>query len=100
MYTHFGHGYFDQGHLDDRFRSVMQRLGQRNGWFVPVGVLLRYLETQGNGKFISSAERGRLERQWLWNKIFSRHHVSHNIKRHGNPDRSLYCGFGTRCTTL
>lgn len=70
MYTHFGHGYFDQGHLDDRFRSVMQRLSQRKGWFVPVGVLLRYLETQGNGTFISSAERGRLERQWLWNKIF------------------------------
>jgi hypothetical protein len=40
MYTHFANGFYDNGCLDSRFVRLMQRLGSRPGWFVPVSTLL------------------------------------------------------------
>lgn len=69
LYTHFGHGYFDSGSLDERFKRVMTRVAKKNGWFVPVRTLLEFLKTQGNGRTISREERNRMEREWLWTKF-------------------------------
>ncbi len=69
LYTHFGHGYFESGSLDERFKKLMERLARMNGWFVPVKTLLRHLETQGNGAVIARRERDRMARQWLWAKL-------------------------------
>ncbi|MEO8000008.1 MAG: hypothetical protein ABI852_21325 [Gemmatimonadaceae bacterium] len=69
IYTHFGHGYFDSGPLDARFKRVMNRVAQKNGWFVPVGELLRFLEKQGAGQPIAKDVRNEMERRWLWAKL-------------------------------
>ncbi len=72
MYTHFGLGFWEKGRLDGRFRTVMERLSRKNGWFVPVATLLDYLLAQkGDSAVITSGERCRLERKWLWHKIRS-----------------------------
>lgn len=69
MYTHFAFGFFDGRGLDARFASLMRRLGRKNGWFVSVSTLLDYLAAQGGGRSISRAERQRLERAWLAEKL-------------------------------
>jgi len=68
MYTHFGLGFYQDGKLNPRFRSLMERLAQKNGWFVPVATLLDYLLAQKTVHTISNRERARLERKWMWHK--------------------------------
>ena len=70
MYTHFGHGFVEGGRLQPRFRTLMERLSRKNGWFVPVSTLLDYLRQQRQNVAISAAERQSLERRWLWEKLF------------------------------
>ena len=69
MYTHFGHGYVEDGRLNERFASLMERLSRKNGWFVPVNVLLEHIEASRGIHELSSSERRRLERRWLLHKI-------------------------------
>lgn len=69
MYTHFGHGYFENGALDSRFRALMERLAKKGGWYVPVSTLLDHLLQQKQKASITAAERSRLERRWLFDKI-------------------------------
>ena len=69
VYTHFAHGFFGHHGLTARFRELMTRLARKNGWFVPVGTLLDFLEQNRGLHRISAAERGRMERKWLWEKI-------------------------------
>ena len=71
MYAHFGLGFYEQGRLNARFRSLMERLSQKNGWFVPVATLLDYLLAHQAVHTIGDAERARLERKWLWHKLRS-----------------------------
>ena len=70
MYTHFGHGFVQDGLVDWRFQELMSRLSRKNGWFVPVGTLLDYLSRTRQDSSISLANRARLERRWLWEKLF------------------------------
>ena len=69
MYTHFGNGFYQDGLLDNNFRRLMERLSQKNGWFVPVSTLLDYLREQRGEKVISPSERLLLECRWLIYKI-------------------------------
>jgi hypothetical protein len=48
----------------------MKRLAQKNGWFVPVATLLDYLLARGGRHEIGDAQRRRLERGWLLEKMF------------------------------
>ena len=43
--------------------------GQKNGWFVPVHVVLDHLREAGGRHQITLAERSRLERKWLFEKV-------------------------------
>jgi len=70
LYTHFAHGYCKNGSLDPQFQQLTRRLSQKNGWFVPVAELLRFLETQGNGQTIPPSDLSAMERRWLWAKLF------------------------------
>jgi hypothetical protein len=70
MYTHFGHGYVRNGQLTQEFRRTMERLAKKNGWFVPVSVLLDYLADKNGMTTLTPAIRGRLETRWLWEKFF------------------------------
>jgi len=71
MYTHFAKGFSEGGKLEPRFRTLMERLSRKNGWFVPVAPLLNHLLAVGGPHVITSAQRQRLERKWLFEKIFS-----------------------------
>ena len=69
LYTHFGHGYVAGKSLDSRFSTLINRVSRKNGWFVPVQTLLRYLEDQGNGLPIARSVRDSLARRWLLAKL-------------------------------
>ncbi len=69
MYTHLACGFTDGGILHPRFRSLMERLSGKNGWFVPVGTLLDHLEARRGPHHLSGAERRELEVRWLRQKV-------------------------------
>jgi hypothetical protein len=69
MYTHFARGFVENGQINQRFRSLMERISRMNGWFVPVRTLLDYvLEVRGD-HVLTDRERSRLERRWLTHKL-------------------------------
>jgi hypothetical protein len=68
MYTHFAKGFCEGGRLHELFRRRMERLAAKNGWFVPVSTVLDHLLEQRGHVEISSRQRSRLERKWLWHK--------------------------------
>ncbi|MCK4574179.1 MAG: hypothetical protein KAU36_07395 [candidate division Zixibacteria bacterium] len=69
MYTHFGAGFVSDGTVSDRFATLMKRLSQKNGWFVPSNVLLDYLLSRREHHDITNRERRRLEGSWLRHKL-------------------------------
>jgi hypothetical protein len=69
MYAHFGHRFVERGRLLPRFNDLMRRLSQKNGWFVPVSTLLAYLARENGTPRLTSAERRKLERRWLFGKV-------------------------------
>jgi hypothetical protein len=69
LYTHFGHGYVNGGRVDPEFRSRIERLSKRPGWFVPASTLLDYLLERRPDPTLSNAQRGELERRWLAHKV-------------------------------
>jgi len=69
MYAHFAYGFANGGVPDARFKSLMERLRRKNGWFVPVAALLDYIAAQRGAVTLDACERGRLERRWLAHKI-------------------------------
>jgi hypothetical protein len=68
MYTHLACGFFDNGKLNERFRVLMERMSKLNGWFVPARTLLDHILSIRGHHSISSRERKRMERKWLWHK--------------------------------
>lgn len=69
IYAHFAFGFQRQGSLDPRFRSLMERLAKKDGWFVPTSTLLDHLLAVQGHHDITGRQRGRLERKWLLEKI-------------------------------
>ncbi len=68
MYTHFAFRFMQNGRIEPRFRKQMERLAKKDGWFAPVATLLDHLALRGPSK-ISNAERSRIERKWLFEKV-------------------------------
>ena len=69
MYTHFAKGFFKDGRLDARFKELIEQLGKKNGWFVPVTELLDYIAKARGAHTITRGERSALERKWLLHKV-------------------------------
>lgn len=69
MYTHFGKDFVENGSLNSQFQSLIAKIADRDGWFVPVSDILDYLLDKKGNAIISNAERAILERKWLINKI-------------------------------
>ena len=69
MYTHFAKGFFHDGQIEPRFRSLMQRLAKKQGWFVPVTTLLDHLAANQGCHKLTPRERAALEWKWLRYKI-------------------------------
>lgn len=71
MYTHFGTaGFRPNGQLDERFTHLMKRLAAKDGWFAPVRDVLDHLRRERGDRVVTPIERRRLERKWLFEKIF------------------------------
>ncbi len=70
MYTHFGHGFLQDGKLNPKFKRTMERLARKNGWFVPVSDLLGFLLQTKGPTVLTDSDRHRLEMRWLWEKMF------------------------------
>ena len=69
MYTHFAYRFVENGSLNPRFRTLIERLSKKNGWFVPISTLLDFLGSRNSAVAITPAERQSLERKWLLHKI-------------------------------
>lgn len=70
MYTHFGSpDFYQDGQINPCFKQLMQRLSGKAGWFVPVSMLLDYIQKERARHNISDRERFRLEWKWLMEKI-------------------------------
>jgi len=69
MYTHFAKGFAEDGGLEARFKSLMRRLSDMNGWFVPVGTLLDHLMEAKGAHQLTGRERKRLERRWFLHRF-------------------------------
>lgn len=70
VYTHFACSFQKDGKLNARFRELLERLCSKNGWFVPVATLLDYIVKQRGIHEITPRERAKLERRWLFDKLF------------------------------
>ena len=70
MYTHFGHGYVQDGKLNPEFRRLMERMAKKNGWFVPVSTLLDFLMRTRGATELNDLQRARMESHWLREKAF------------------------------
>lgn len=75
VYTHFASGFVgERGELNREFRDRMQRLADRDGWFVPCGELLDHLmargERRGNGS--SPWYQRRLAVRWWKDRLVKR----------------------------
>ena len=70
MYTHFADGFVKDGSLNEDFKSLMKRLSNKKGFFVPVNQILDYLLINKQQKNASSDDLISLERSWLVDKIF------------------------------
>ncbi len=99
MYTHFGHGYVQDGKLAPEFRRTMERLAAKNGWFVPVTELLDFLAKTKGVTMLTDDVRRRMESRWLWEKAFSRHVVTTSL-HHGPAIRSFWRTASPRCVGL
>jgi hypothetical protein len=69
MYTHLESGFLTGGKLDPDFKSRMEQLSRRRGWFVPAATLLDFLLEKSGGTPISGHQRAQLERRWLSHKV-------------------------------
>jgi hypothetical protein len=70
IYTHFASGFCQDGRVAPRFKGLMERLARKNGFFVPVGVLLNYLLDRFGHREITGRQRAGLERRWLLRKLW------------------------------
>jgi hypothetical protein len=69
VYTHFARGFVEHGQLNPRFASLMRRLAQKNGWFVPVSTLLDHLRNHSPSPGIAPSHLANLETRWLLAKF-------------------------------
>ena len=69
MYTHFADGFYKNGRISEEFKRQMKRLSNKNGWFVPVSVLLEFLKKENKKHVISFKQRTELEWKWLFDKL-------------------------------
>ncbi len=68
-YTHFGHGFVEDGKLSPRFCELIRRLSRKPGWFAPVSTVLDHLKPPSGFHLLGAPDRAQLENRWLREKI-------------------------------
>jgi hypothetical protein len=70
IYTHLGKDFVKNGVLNQRFKELIAKISEREGWFVPASQLLDFLLEKKNGiNTIKKNERAKLEKKWLYHKL-------------------------------
>jgi hypothetical protein len=69
--THFGKGYAPDGTLDPAVAAIIKDLGNRPGWYVPVGELLDWLRSRSPAPDALPAPEWR-RMQWAWARALVR----------------------------
>jgi len=70
--THLGKGFVQDGQVEPSVRSIIEYLGGKAGWFVPVSVILDHVRAQlGGGRMLTSCQRIALECRFLADKLVS-----------------------------
>lgn len=68
--THLGKGFAKDGVVNPRVTRIIQRLGQRPGWYIPTSELLDYLvSTQGKGQTLGTWQMLNLEVRYVFAKF-------------------------------
>jgi hypothetical protein len=69
VYTHVASGFVRDGRLEPAIERALRHLAELNGWFAPVGSILKHLELQRGLHPITRKEHIALERRWLRDRI-------------------------------
>lgn len=77
--THLGKGFAHGGEVDRLVRRRLEMLAGRDGWFVPVGVLLDHLRAHRTEAALPRDEWDRM--QWRWARDIVRRKMRQNRRR-------------------
>lgn len=71
VYTHFGYGFVNEkGILDEEFKKSIQYLSNKNGWFVPAGKMLEYINHQREKDiYMNNIQSLTLDTKWLAERL-------------------------------
>ena len=67
--THLGKGFCRGGRVDSDVEEVLRHVAALNGWFAPVGEVLRHVESSSGRHVLSRGERLRMELRHLRDRI-------------------------------
>lgn len=70
VYTHFAKGFVENGKVNSKTSELLNELSRRNGWFVPVSILLDYLRSERNNAIRPLNEKVKMEIMWLLSKVW------------------------------
>ena len=65
----FCYGFVKNGQVNQETKKLLINLSKRNGWFVPVGRLLDFLQRQHFSNIIPKKEKIKMEYKWFLNKM-------------------------------
>lgn len=70
VYSHFGANFMVDNKIDTHFRKIMEYIGYKEGWFVPVSDVLDYLRKGANRekRRITAVKLLTLELRWMFDK--------------------------------
>ena len=73
VYTHLAKGFVDKnGQINSRFKSHIDFLSQREGWFVPAGEILEFLNKASPERYASQSYLFKLDVRWAFERIWKK----------------------------
>ena len=73
VYTHFASNFVNEkGQLNEKFIENIEYLSSKDGWFVPVNILLDYLLSLKKQRYASKAYLNKLDLRWIFDRIIKR----------------------------
>ncbi|NMA72701.1 MAG: hypothetical protein GX963_00755 [Bacteroidales bacterium] len=67
VYTHFAKGFVDdKGVVNPQFKKNLEFLSSRDGWFVPAGEILDFLESHSEKRNVLKAYLTKFDSKWIW----------------------------------
>ena len=91
VYTHLGLRYANDGVVDPRFATALERVAERDGWFAPVSEVLDHIRaeraTTTGDRPLSTRERSRMENRWITDQVTTR--AGSELQRLGRRVRGL-----------